>query len=111
MAKEGGYVIRCRRIRIDQARLDPTFRCHLDRAFGVYRHIYNATVEHEKDESSTASALMSRVRSELTAKKRDGTDNPLYHAWYDALPSLGRQKAVEHYYEAKKAGKLILCVG
>lgn len=56
---------------------------------------------------------MSAVRTELTAatlrskSTEDGTvriaDNERYESWYDALPSLGRQKAVEHYFEAKRA--------
>lgn len=44
-AKEGGYLVRSCRLRIDRARLDPELRRELDRAFGVYRHLYNATVE------------------------------------------------------------------
>lgn len=89
-AKEGGYLVRSCRLRIDRARLDPELRRELDRAFGVYRHLYNATVEHQRDVATTTAKHMSAVRTELTAatlrskSTEDGTvriaDNERYES-------------------------------
>jgi len=104
LADEGGYLIRSHRFRIDKTRLHPTVREYLDRAFGVYRYIYNATVKNEKASIDITRKHRNEVRAKLTNKLTNKSNNELYKDFYDDLPSLGRQKAVEHYFEAKHAG-------
>lgn len=67
---------------------------------GVSRHIYNTCVALEQegriDGASTASMI--HWRRELTNKDKWLEERP----WYAVLPNLGRQKAVESFFDAKK---------
>ena len=67
---------------------------------GIYRHLYNKCVEHDRkgEIHGATKATMREWRTKLTKKKNYMDEKP----WIDNLPSFGRQQAIEEFFKAKK---------
>jgi len=72
----------------------------LNQMLGVYRHLYNTCVEHHRrgEIVGASGTVMREWRSKLTTKEAYMETKP----WVATLPSLGRQKAVEEFFQALK---------
>ena len=89
-------VMRVRLVRVKPLQKDN----NLNQMFGVYRHLYNCCVEHDNkgEIDGATNKTMREWRSKLTKKEHWENEKP----WIKVLPSLGRQKAIEDFFVAKK---------
>ena len=93
---ETNKVMRVRLVRVKPLQRDN----NLNQMFGVYRHLYNCCVKHDNNGeiNGATNKTMREWRSKLTKKENWENEKP----WIKVLPSLGRQKAIEDFFVAKK---------